>query len=113
MTYGNSLIFKSDGCSTLASYRSCGATVEVAVRSNHRRFIDDVRWGRVTDPDVETSVDVIIEHSEQTARSAVGALDKPVRHCPGWNVRDLLDHLIGVHRFWTAIVEQRLQEPPQ
>lgn len=51
----------------------------------------------MTDPDVETSVDVIIEHSEQTARSAVGALDKPVRHCPGWNVRDLLDHLIGVH----------------
>jgi uncharacterized protein (TIGR03083 family) len=62
--------------------------------------------------DVETSINEIIEHSEQTALSAVGALDRPVLHCPGWNVRELLDHLIEVHLFWATIVEQQLQEPP-
>jgi uncharacterized protein (TIGR03083 family) len=62
--------------------------------------------------DVQTYLSGIVEHSEQTALSAVGALDRPVLHCPGWNVRELLDHLIEVHLFWATIVEQQLQEPP-
>jgi uncharacterized protein (TIGR03083 family) len=62
---------------------------------------------------LQTSLDEIIEHCEQTAFSALGALDKPVTHCPGWNVRELLDHLIGVHWFWATIVEQQLLEPPE
>lgn len=63
--------------------------------------------------DVQTCVDEIIEHSEQTAFSALGALDRPIINCPGWNVRELLDHLIEVHWFWSTIVEQQLQEPPE
>lgn len=63
--------------------------------------------------DLQTSLNEIVAHSERTAYSAVGALDRPVTHCPGWNVRELLDHLIEVHWFWATIVEQQLQEPPE
>ncbi len=41
----------------------------------------------------------------QTARFAAviadGDLDAPVAHCPGWALRDLADHLGGVHQ-WAA-----------
>ena len=34
----------------------------------------------------------------------------PVAGCPGWNVRDLVAHTGEVHRFWSQIVERRLQD---
>ena len=41
-------------------------------------------------------------HTEQFgAVVAAGDLEAPVVHCPGWRLRDLADHLGGVHR-WAA-----------
>lgn len=32
----------------------------------------------------------------------------PVPTCPGWTVRDLLEHLTKVHAFWAAVIGDRL-----
>ena len=40
------------------------------------------------------------------------ALARPVEHCPGWSVADLLDHLTGVQWFWATVVDERRPEPP-
>jgi uncharacterized protein (TIGR03083 family) len=58
-------------------------------------------------------VAVIAEHSAGFARAAEGNLDARVEHCPEWSVADLVRHLTAVQWFWGAIVEERLQEPPQ
>ena len=38
-------------------------------------------------------------------------LSAPVPSCPEWTVADLVYHLGGVHRFWAAVVAQRLSSP--
>src|SRR3984893_8534794 len=43
---------------------------------------------------------------------AVGPLDAPVPPCPGWDVRDLVRHVGGVHRWAGTIVRERLQDRP-
>jgi uncharacterized protein (TIGR03083 family) len=54
----------------------------------------------------------IAEHSAGFADVASGNLDADVRHCPGWKVADLVDHLTEVHWFWATIAGERLSEPP-
>jgi uncharacterized protein (TIGR03083 family) len=54
----------------------------------------------------------IQEHSEALAELASNTFDRPVEHCPGWTVEDLMRHLIETHWFWTTIVERRLDAPP-
>jgi uncharacterized protein (TIGR03083 family) len=46
---------------------------------------------------------------------ARGSLSEPVAACPGWTVRDLVEHLGGIHRWATQIVQtgapQQAEEP--
>jgi uncharacterized protein (TIGR03083 family) len=45
------------------------------------------------------------EEGERLAGAAAAAgLDSPVPTCPGWRVRDLVQHLSGVHRWATAYI---------
>jgi uncharacterized protein (TIGR03083 family) len=52
-------------------------------------------------------------HSFGFAETVRGRLDRPVEHCPGWSVADLVAHLTGVHWFWATIAEERLDAPPR
>ena len=61
----------------------------------------------------------IAEHiaalDEEGARLAEAAdragLDEPVPTCPGWQVRDLLRHVSGVHRWATGHVITGRHQP--
>jgi uncharacterized protein (TIGR03083 family) len=54
----------------------------------------------------------IQEHSEALAELASNSFDRPIEHCPGWTVEDLMRHLIETHWFWATIVEGGLSAPP-
>ncbi|MGH2817574.1 MAG: maleylpyruvate isomerase family mycothiol-dependent enzyme [Actinomycetota bacterium] len=43
--------------------------------------------------------------------AAAGNFDKPVPSCPGWTVRDLVEHMWGVYAWWGLVAERRLQDP--
>jgi uncharacterized protein (TIGR03083 family) len=58
-------------------------------------------------------VSCIQGHSESLAGLASSNFDRPIEHCPGWNVEDLVRHLIETHWFWATIVEYGLNEPPE
>jgi uncharacterized protein (TIGR03083 family) len=62
---------------------------------------------------VDRYADSIQEHSEGLALAAPKVFDRPIEHCPGWNVDDVLQHLIETHWFWATIVQQRLTTPPE
>ena len=47
--------------------------------------------------------------AESAARAG---LDAPVPSCPGWAVRDLLSHMVGVYRNKEVIIRERLQQRP-
>jgi uncharacterized protein (TIGR03083 family) len=55
----------------------------------------------------------ITRHSAGFAAAARGHLSKPVEHCPGWSVADLVSHLTEVHWFWATIVEELPATPPE
>jgi uncharacterized protein (TIGR03083 family) len=57
-------------------------------------------------------LEAIAFHSEGLAGAAVGNLEAPVQHCPGWTVADLVWHLSEVQWFWATIAEELLAEPP-
>ncbi|HEX6196117.1 MAG TPA: maleylpyruvate isomerase family mycothiol-dependent enzyme [Jiangellaceae bacterium] len=57
-------------------------------------------------------LNAIVKHCEGLAEAARGDLDRPVEHCPGWNVADLVAHVTDVHWFWTEVVDGLLNEPP-
>ncbi len=57
-------------------------------------------------------VAVIDESGEALAAAAAGHFDADVPGCPGWRVRDVLQHLIEVHWFWSLVVEDRLSTRP-
>jgi uncharacterized protein (TIGR03083 family) len=57
-------------------------------------------------------LDAIRTHSAGLAEAARGRLDRPVRHCPGWTVADLVAHVTDVHWFWRTIAGELLSEPP-
>lgn len=54
----------------------------------------------------------IRNHTAGLAAAATGNLDASVAGCPGWSVRDVVLHLIEVHRFWATITAGLLQAPP-
>lgn len=60
----------------------------------------------------EAHLDAIRTHSAGLAEAAHGRLDRPVRHCPGWTVADLVSHVTEVHWFWRTIAGELLAEPP-
>ena len=62
---------------------------------------------------VDRYADSIEEHSEGIALAAPKVFDRPVACCPGWNVDDVVQHLIETHWFWATIVQQRLVTPPE
>ena len=51
-------------------------------------------------------IDHIRTISEAMVRVSESALDAPVEHCPGWNVRDLVAHIADVQWFWADIIER-------
>jgi uncharacterized protein (TIGR03083 family) len=62
-------------------------------------------------------VDALRQQAGQMSTLLAAAdLAAPVRSCPGWQVRDLVDHLGGVHRWTTEIVRtgerSRFPDPP-
>jgi uncharacterized protein (TIGR03083 family) len=61
---------------------------------------------------VERCVAVIDESGESLAALAAGRFDAEISGCPGWRVRDVLQHLIEVHWLWASVVEGRLSAPP-
>jgi uncharacterized protein (TIGR03083 family) len=60
----------------------------------------------------QRSVAVIDESGEALAAAAAGHFDVEVPSCPGWRVRDVLQHLIEVYGFWSHVVEDRLSTRP-
>jgi uncharacterized protein (TIGR03083 family) len=51
------------------------------------------------------------EAAEVSALLAVADLAAPVGSCPGWQVRDLVEHLGGVQRWATEVVRTRERSP--
>jgi uncharacterized protein (TIGR03083 family) len=45
--------------------------------------------------------------------AAEGNFDKPVPSCPGWTVRDLVEHMWGVYAWWGLVAERKLQDPSE
>ena len=57
----------------------------------------------------------LVEDRSAALRSSVAAspgLDVRVPSCPGWSLRNLVEHLTDVHRFWTAAVTAGPSEKP-
>lgn len=61
---------------------------------------------------VDRCVQLIDDAADELAALAAGRLDEPVAGAPGWSVRDVLQHLVGVYWFWTTIVAEGLDAPP-
>jgi uncharacterized protein (TIGR03083 family) len=55
-------------------------------------------------------IDGIAIHSEAMAVDAARGLDALVPACPGWMVRDLVEHIGRVQWFWSELVERRVQD---
>jgi uncharacterized protein (TIGR03083 family) len=49
--------------------------------------------------------------SDLFVAAAAGNFEKVVPPCPGWTVRDLVEHLWGVYAWWGLVAERRLQDP--
>jgi uncharacterized protein (TIGR03083 family) len=50
-------------------------------------------------------LDLLHEEGERLLLSAEGAMDRPVRDCPGWTVRDVVDHVGMVYGHKVAALE--------
>jgi uncharacterized protein (TIGR03083 family) len=50
------------------------------------------------------------KETESFVTAAAGNFDKPVPSCPGWNVRDLVEHMWGVYAWWGLVAERKLQD---
>jgi uncharacterized protein (TIGR03083 family) len=59
---------------------------------------------------VDDYVEGIAFHSAEMAVDAARNLHAPVAACPGWTVRDLVEHIGRVQWFWSEIVERRVQD---
>ncbi|MDT7550175.1 MAG: hypothetical protein QOE84_2569 [Actinomycetota bacterium] len=66
-------------------------------------------------PDIDDLAQLRAEVDGVSAVLARAALSEPVAGCPGWTVRELVEHLGGVHRWATQIVQtgapQQADEP--
>ena len=56
--------------------------------------------------------EAIAGHSRLLADVATDQLDQDVEFCPGWTVRDLVQHVTQVQWFWATVVEDRLTDRP-
>ncbi len=54
--------------------------------------------------------DALQRDSQRLIEAAKDNLEAQVAGCPGWSVRDLVAHTGEVHRFWSQVVERRLQD---
>lgn len=61
---------------------------------------------------MERCASVIDDAADELCALAAGRFDEPVAGCPGWTVRDVLQHLVGVYWFWTTVVAERLSARP-
>jgi uncharacterized protein (TIGR03083 family) len=55
-------------------------------------------------------VEEIERLSAEMVRDADRDLGAAVMACPGWSVRDLIDHVSSVQRFWTVVVRDRITD---
>ncbi|MFI6539018.1 maleylpyruvate isomerase family mycothiol-dependent enzyme [Nonomuraea sp. NPDC050547] len=53
-----------------------------------------------------------VQAFEAACRRVAGREAPPVPSCAGWTMSDLVMHLSGVHRVVTAVIEERLAQPP-
>lgn len=65
-------------------------------------------------PAFEDLLALIEDRSAALRGSVAGSPDPDVRvpSCPDWSLRDLVEHLVGVHRFWAAVVAAGPSEKP-
>jgi uncharacterized protein (TIGR03083 family) len=65
--------------------------------------------------DLDRQLDAITTESDRfwDAIETAPDLDAPVPSCPDWTVRDLAQHLMGVHTAWTEMVEHPAEDPTQ
>ncbi|WP_310728555.1 maleylpyruvate isomerase family mycothiol-dependent enzyme [Streptomyces sp. N2A] len=65
-------------------------------------------------PAFEDLLALVQDRSDALRSSVAGSLDLDVRvpSCPDWSLRDLVEHLTQVHRFWAAAVEAGPSEKP-
>ncbi|WP_329453965.1 maleylpyruvate isomerase family mycothiol-dependent enzyme [Streptomyces sp. NBC_01497] len=65
-------------------------------------------------PAFEDLLDLVQDRSAALHSSVAGSPDLDVRvpSCPDWSLRDLVEHLIEVHRFWAAAVVAGPSEKP-
>jgi uncharacterized protein (TIGR03083 family) len=61
--------------------------------------------------DESAYAEALLRDSERLVEAAGGNFDAQVSACPEWSVRDLVAHTGEVHRFWSQVVERRLQDP--
>jgi uncharacterized protein (TIGR03083 family) len=61
----------------------------------------------------EECIAAIAAHSHGLAQDARADMTARVRHCPDWDVADLVWHVTEVHWLWSTIVEGLLAEPPR
>lgn len=59
----------------------------------------DGRWREFLEEEL-TAYAAMVSEAEQR-----GLLDRPIRHCPGWTVRELTGHLIELHYWVAAAIE--------
>lgn len=60
----------------------------------------------------QQQLSAIALHSAGFAEAADGRFEAAIEHCPGWTMADLIEHVAGVHWFWTTIAGERLTNPP-
>ncbi len=58
-------------------------------------------------------IDAIAKHADALAADADGHVEREIASCPGWRVRDVVEHLIEVYWFWSTIAGERLTAPPE
>jgi uncharacterized protein (TIGR03083 family) len=65
-------------------------------------------------PAFEDLLALVEDRSAALRKSVAGSPDPDVRvpSCPDWSLRDLVEHLIEVHRFWAAAVAAGPSERP-
>ncbi len=65
-------------------------------------------------PAFEDLLALVEDRSAALRKSVAGSPDPDVRvpSCPDWSLRDLVEHLTGVHRFWAAAVAAGPSEHP-
>lgn len=61
---------------------------------------------------VEQCLTAIRAHTRALADAADGHVDRPVEHCPGWTVADLVWHLTEVQWFWSWVARERPTQRP-